>query len=47
MRRNLVFEVFKVSRFAVIQEEICCKALWRRVMSRSEGYKKIKEKYKV
>jgi len=36
------FEVFKVSRFAVIQEEICCRSLWRRVKmlaSRSEGEK--------
>jgi len=32
IRRNSVFEVFKVSRFAVIQEEICSRALRSRVM---------------
>jgi len=29
MRRNSVLEELKVSRLAVIQEEICCKAFWR------------------
>ena len=44
IRRNSVFEVLKVSRFAVIQKEICCRALRKRVMlaSRSEGYKEKK-----
>jgi len=29
MRRNSVLEVLSVRRFAVIQEEMCCKALRR------------------
>ena len=27
MRRNSILEVLSVGRFAVIQEEMCCKAL--------------------
>jgi len=29
MKRNSVLEVLSVMRFAVIQEEMCCKALRR------------------
>ena len=29
MRRNLVFEVLRVKRLAVIQEDIACRAFWR------------------
>jgi len=29
MRRNSVLEELRVSRLAVIQDEICCKAFWR------------------
>jgi len=28
-RLNLVFKELKVRRFADIQEEICCRAVWR------------------
>jgi len=32
VRRNSVLEVLRVKRFAVIQEEICWRAFWMRVM---------------
>ena len=43
MNRNSVFEELRVKRFAVIHEEICCRASWRLVAleSRSGRYKRL------